>query len=410
MLINLANDSALKLQLQFLAGGIVLAAAYLIKTAATTVSVGAITFIIIRGVQQWKLTPLNVRSRNGIYISSALLMIPMLVIMIMWSQFGDAKGCLNSPVDLLHSLMISDQNVLASTWWILTAIIHYLVSYKTIVLIAAIIGLTMGWHLLETRATVMALGIFSAVYFLAVIVFHWACFTNELSHRELVSIPRYSRVVAQTLHCVGLVMLALGLVRVLNKNVSAATSTLNKRAVLVGVSILIVFLGGWQFRQAYRSVQDVSDRSLFSVDRRVLDMRNAAEMIKGYSSERLPEKPYVIVINQNGPATPRKYLNFFSTEKNADTILSRFKIESAVAWSSTGRERFKQTIAPHALANQFRNADVIWPVSVDPWIKEVLRSIGLDESCLNNATDFGFFKFIDSKLNDRFECVRKPKL
>lgn len=390
----------------FVAIGLLFGAAYLIKEAALTLIVGVapaafLMVVLDGGDAKWR------RAVSAV----AALTLPVAIIVLAWSTFKVGGGCVASPLSILRVDFVSGRDYAGITWRIFAAIGSYAIHYKTAVFAAAAVGAAAGWVLLRARLTLISLAAFAIVYFAAVVAFHWVCFTSSLDWTDLVSIPRYSRVVVQTFHGLGLVMLTLGAVELaatrLKKPLSIA---LCSRAGLATALAAVVLLGAWQGRQVYRSVVDVGDRSLFSVDQRLLEIKAAADFIARAAGGRLKPKPRLIIVNQGGDGTPAIYADYFALRQAPGGVgIDRtFETVADTSWAPSRKDPFTAAKGAHEMATLLRSADIIWPMRVDDWIMDILANLGVDKGCLATLRTKVLLVNGDRTGRPNFVCIEKP--
>ncbi len=386
--------------------GLLFGAAYLIKEAALTLIVGvapaAFLMVVLDGGEaKWRRA-----------VSTVLaLALPTAIIVLTWSTFKFADGCVASPLSILRVDFESGRDYAGVTLRILASIGTYAVQYKTLVFAAAVAGAFAGWVLLPGRLTLIALASFASVYFAAIVAFHWVCFTSALDWADLVSIPRYSRVVLQTFHGLGLVLLTLGAVALAATRWREIVSrAADSRACLAALLVMVSLLGTWQARQVYRSVIDVSDRSLFPVDARLLEIKAATGLIAKEIGGRLKPKPRLIIVNQGGDGTPAIYADYFAIHRapGGAGFDRAFETVGDVSWAPNRKDAFTAAKSAEEVAALLRSADVIWPMRVDDWIKGVLADLGVDGGCLVNLQTKVLFVSADGAEKRNFVCIDKP--
>lgn len=381
---------------------ILVAASYMIKAAVLTLVVG---WLPLLGLMLFFADGAS-RLRNAV-AGMALVVAPTVLVMLIWSTFKVGTGCIGSPFQLLEQGLIPGRDYTDLTYRLVVAIAQYLAGYKTVLSIAAVGGMLCGWLFLGSRFTVVGFLSFSAVYFLALITYHWFCFTGEVEFTNLVSIPRYSRVIVQTGHALGLVLLVLAALRLpLASWKRFVVGTLSARHMIAIALIAILFLGGWQVRQIYRSVVDISYRNIFPIDYRVPEMQRAAELIRREIGRRLPDYPRVIVVDQGSTPEAPFYLRYFARTKVGNSSGYAFEVERRMAWTPRKRGNYETVTTREALKELFTAAHVIWPLKVDDWVIRVLRDTGVADSCLQALDRHVLMK---ASAESPFDCIERPK-
>lgn len=405
IIMMLAEDDPGRAGGYFICGGLALAAAYILKVAALTVFVAVVPAVFLMVVR----SAADGRFRKAC-VNAARVGFPMIVIAWMWSAVKTPASPFDSPTLLIGRELILGRDYLDLAERLFSAITAYILGYKTVLLAAALGGCALGWRVLKARFTVAALVCFGAVYFTMLAYYHFFVF-GDYYFKHLASVPRYSRVVAQTGHAIGLLMLTLAAVRLLAAAKGPGSARLMASKAVVGLAALAVAaLGSWQARQLHRSVVDVTERRLFSIDGRVMEMRAAAEMIEANAGSRLPAQPYLVVLDQGSTPEAPHYARFFARRAKSDGpgFDLAFRTEISMSWRPYKADVFSAVKSADEVKRLFLSADVIWPLRMDDWLTDIVYETGLDESCRGQLKQKVLFRNRNPSAAHAFECRDKP--
>ena len=73
----------------------------------------------------------------------------------------------------------------------------------------------------------------------------------------------------------------------------------------------------------------------------------------------------------------------------------RFGIHPRVSWSTNPVNVWQVRSSKEKATVEFRDADVIWPLSVDPWVLDILTRMGVPDLCLTGILGKALVKSID---------------
>ena len=386
--------------------GIVLASAYLYKVAAlifvpAVIGVSCIfLFDRIRSISD--------RLRDGL-LTAALLAGPILVTTVSWSLVVDSNHCslLSLSADQLVHASSLDWKGLAFRF--VSAIWTYVISYKLILTIAAILGVVGALLTGKYRATLVLIFL-SAAYFILLYLFHLTCF-GSYYFENLNSIERFTRIPLQIFHTLGLVMLFDAALYFAAKKIGVALGEPHKSMrcswIIGTLVIIIIVLVGWQGRQVSRSVVDMTTRAYQNIDPRIVEMRTAAKRIESLRSTTLPKKPILTIISQGRDSDVISYARFFAMSYDEGQIDPHFTISGAVSWSPEPGNVWQTKASIEQVAQQLSQADIIWPINLDPWIMKPLGRLVPDIACLNALPDKALVRDVDDGKFVRFRCIEK---
>lgn len=169
-----------------------------------------------------------------------------------------------------------------------SAVGGYVVGYKTPILLVAIAGLVFAC-MQKRAAAVIALGIFAAIYLAMLYWYHLTCF-GDYYFAQLNSIERFTRVVLQPLHALGLLAFATGAIYLAGHRSGEAIlgSWPVCSAMVAAGALLAEFL---TFHLNWTLV-DISTRADNTPDHRIAEVRTAAAFVGKEFEDRAPARSF----------------------------------------------------------------------------------------------------------------------
>ena len=169
----------------------------------------------------------------------------------------------------------------------------YILGYKTPVLIIACVGLYFTC-VQKRSAALIALVSFAAIYLVSLYWYHLSCF-GDFYFTRLNSIERFTRVVLQPLHALGLLGFTLAVLSLAQGRIASERRI--PPPVRAAIVATVVALGGLQVQQVSRSLEDITTRKYQSVDPRLAEVRAASMFVKNTFPAKSPP-PLVQFISQ----------------------------------------------------------------------------------------------------------------
>lgn len=373
-------------------GGLVLAGAVLFKFAAITL-VPALAFVAAQPL----IRKSNWRSNRirEIAIRGLQLVAPALIVFLVWTALRPASpSCFGSPESIL-SFEFSGRDPAELAGRFTESLFGYVASYKVVLTVAATAGFAMAGLRRSGYIAVAGFGVFVFTYFTLLYWFYLVCW-EDYGYQTLISLERYARVPIQVFHAVGLLLLVLlGFERFTKAEIPWAGSRRMSRTAVVAIIMATILLGGWQIRQVYRSVVDGTDRSIWPADPRIGEMQDAARFILNSGNVAAEGQPRLLIIDQGGDHTPTIYAKYFSMTSKPEGPHLRFGIHPRVSWSTNPVNVWQVRSSKEKATVEFRDADVIWPLSVDPWVLDILTRMGVPDLCLTGILGKALVKSID---------------
>ncbi len=401
LLIYAAETSGQDRKILFGAAGTVLASAFLYKAAALTFLPAVIALC---GVMLFN-RPGNGSDRlKRSLMTMALLAGPVLIAKASWSMAIDSNAC--SPFTLSSDKMA---HVLSLDWMGLAdrynaAVWSYVFDYKFPLTLAAALGFAGAVVAGKYRAA-LVFAVLGAVYLSALYLYHLTCF-GPYYFKELNSIPRFTRVPLQTFHALGLVMFLDVVLSFVAKR-TRLDHYVRSPWIVGSLVVSVLVLGGWQQRQLYRSVVDTTTRAYQNVDPRIQEMRMAAKKIANLRGSVLPKKPVMTILSQGGDGAVKDYAGFFAMGYVDGKVNPHFTVSGGISWAPAQGNIWQISASMEDVVQQLSEADILWPITLDPWLIKVLERLVPDASCLNALPDKALVRYKANGSSFQFRCIEK---
>ncbi len=389
--------------------GLILAGAYLLKTAALALApaVGLLVLVVA-----WRDGARGVQFVRRVAVLAGWTIGPSLVAAAAWSLVGPGSGQgMPSLLDTLDSRHLGlaagrDGHDLAAR---LAAVVatyagHYKAPMTALALLAVSVAAARGRY-----AALLLWGAFFAVYVAAVYWYDLAVFDAH-EFRTLDSVPRYIRVPIQVLHVLGFAAAAMeASVFLADGRGRTLLDLAGGRAAVVATAAAAGALAGFQGYQVLRSVDDVSTRVYQNVDPRIAEARTAVRVLAGLAGRGLPARPRLVLISQGQDAEPLNYAAYYARGAFAGDPAGVGIRLDGVSWTDGAPKNFwqRRTTAA-ALRQNFLAADMIWPLTVDAWVTSVLAGVVDDKACAGTPTRYYLVRRPAGDGGAAFACVAKP--
>lgn len=390
----------------YAASGAILASAYLYKVAAL-IFVPAVIGLSCVMLFVWNKN-ISDRTRDSL-LTAVLLAGPIMVITVSWSIVVDSNECSPLPrsADQLAHALSQDWKGLATRFG--SAIWAYVIGYKLILTIAAGLGVVGSLFAGKYRATIVLI-LLTATYLILLYLYHLTCF-GQYYFENLNSIERFTRVPLQMFHVLGLVMLfdvtLYFTARKIGVALGGPNQKVRRRWIIGTLVVFVIVLAGWQGRQVNRSVVDMTTRTIQGIDSRIVEMRAAAGRIESLSGTTLPKKPILTIISQGRDNAVVSYARFFGIGYDEGRVDPKFTVFGEVSWSPEPGNIWQTKASIDQVEHKLSQADIIWPIELDPWLMTVLGRLVPDVSCLNALPDKALVRQVDNGKFVRFKCIEK---
>jgi len=373
--------------------------AYLLKAASLLFlpGVAVALFIIFRKKVQLAATGNAIKA-------TALVLAPVLLAAVLWGTLRPpSDNCLSSPAAVLSDAALA--HAAAQDWAglaqrLVAAVWAYLGSYKWPLSILSGIGIVLA---AATGRVAMPLALtgFTILYYAALYWFHLTCF-GPYYFETLASVERFTRVVLQPAHAVGLLALVFMASRLVPKR--PFESLVQHKAVFAVAVLLAALLFAWQSVVLQRNVDDMTTRRYQNIDMRIAEVARAARFV-GTQKSYATNPPLIQFISQGTDGDILGYATYYGRTERNGAPAPLFTFDSTVSWAlGTPKNAWQQYASRESLTDKFRKADIIWPVITAPWIDDILNDLADGGSCpapLSNAV-------LTKRETGGYDCRAKP--
>jgi len=373
------EDQAALSENALLGAGILLAAAFLMKSSALTLVppiVGAILLLAL--YRRWH-APMNAFALMGVLTR---LIGPLVVVYVTWGAVNPliSPTCMTSVFETLSDRALvkaASYDAMDLAQRFSFAVWDYVVGYKAPVLAAALLGLV----LMARRARILIPLILAGwimLYVAALYWYHLSCF-GDYYFGTLNSTQRFVRVVLQPLHAVGIVALVVETARL--APVRAIELITARRAVFLGLGVVCLTLAGWQVSRVHHSLVDISTRHFSNVDTRIAEARSASKFIERRlgNAEALP---LVQFIAQGLDNEILDYAKFYALGPGSGNVHYAYRVAHQFSWNEKEPVNVWQTRADRqTVRTLLEKANVIWPIVADPWQWDMLQDMLGGKDC-----------------------------
>lgn len=352
--------------------GLSMVAGYLIK-------VSMLAFAPALAVIGLALCLLRRRAGEGLRaqaLGAAMLALPMAVVYLLWTRMGAPQGCMSDPLAVFGALLGGQTDGQAGELLarFAGAELDYLRAFKLPLTLAAVAGLAVALTVPRLAIIPLALALYALVYFGALYAYHLSCF-GAYYFQELNSVDRFTRVPLRTVHLAGL---ALPLLAMAPRLAGLA----GRRAVVVALAVAVLALGAWQVRQLDRSFAAMAARGDADPDQVAVVRAMRAET--GAALNLLDRHPgwarRPLMLAQGSAGYETVIANYFG--------LGRFRLADMWSWGPEPANVWMLKAEPEQVRATLLAASVVWPVIVDPWMRDVLAGLIRDPACLADPTRY----------------------
>ena len=387
------------------ASGVVLASCFLIRTTALLFLPAVLFLCVLRAASFARLRTDGLR---GPLVSFALISVPTLLAAGSWEMIADAKGCYYSPFETLSLEALAHAG--KHDWWgfgvrYLGAVWNYVATYKTPLTMAAAVGVLMAVAQGKGR-TPLLLAIMATAFLASLYWLRLTC-TGDVFVENLNSIPRFTRILVQSLHGLGLVLLLDGTLTLLGRHLGAelVDRLASKRWVGVWLASVILLLGAWQANQISRSVVDVTTRQLQSVDPRLSEIRRAARAIEAAKARSLGDQPLLLIIAQGSDKAVIDVARFLALGRRHGETSHLYRVINEASWSPSPSNVWQKRADAEHVRRRLSEADIVWPIILDSWMRGILVDLIEDQSCFDALPNKALVRSRGEPL--RFSCLDK---
>lgn len=388
--------------------GLTIACSYMLKTAAIAFAPAVGLFVLAASWSEGR--------RWGNFAGRAVVLVglmlgPLLISMVSWKLIAPVEGAgLPSPVetfggDYVAKAFERDWRNLADRYF--AAVGPYVAGYKTPLTVFSLLAVVIAAIRGRYAALLVWVGFFT-VYVLALYWYHLVVFSDHYFN-VLTSIRRYIRVPIQVLHVVGFVVAVMELSYLLaGERFRGIAVAARSRIASVVAAAAVAGLVGFQGFQVFRSVDDVTTRVHQKVDPRIAEVKQAVGIVTRLAGRELPHKPALILISQGQDSEPLNYATYFGRGAGTDNASGMGFTLGGVSWTAGEPQNvWQQRTTAAALRNAFLAADVIWPLTLEPWVTSILAGIVDDPACVRTPLQYYFVRRGAKDGGNIFSCVAK---
>lgn len=315
-----------------------------------------------------------------------------------WSVHRTGQSCLATSGDFFSGdlLVLATPKGLSLWGRMFDAFVVYGGEFKLSLSLFAVGVLVVALTSRRMFPVIVAGIVFVALYVLAMFYAYAFCY-GALDSTYLESFQRFVRLPIRVAHVVGIVLLAIGILRLLSRKGGDGTSLgdrlWGKGSVRAAMGLLILLGLFWQGVQIHRSVAGIADRNLTHAPFGTVHRQIEAESI------RLRE-----VLKSRGLSGTSGYVIAQGTHGSEYDAARYYGIRTKRG--GAGYFHYELTPPYDFSAAQFKimdRATFIWPIKLDTAVSNHLRARITDPICRGNLNGYFLFR-TDS---DALECVRK---
>ncbi|WP_417382829.1 hypothetical protein [Gimesia sp.] len=338
-------------------------------------------------------------------LMTGVVLVPTLLAFVSWKSLGpETLSCASNMRSVIGYGF--GQFGPASIWQQLAsdlfdAIAVYMASYKVVLSITALIGLTVALFDQKLRWVCLAIVAYILIYLFAVYWSYLSCgfgFNSYLS-----SLPRYLQLPVRLLHFVGPLLLAVCMI----KTLPIVWSGLSGRIYLPVLFIAVGILGGYQIRAIDRSLTtlrfpDMGYMEDYSL--RVSKETRAIQTIAKARGLKMPKVSMMYVYYEQLPRLMGIYHGLYGSpaEIREGEPLSPWQLSHLRYSTPEARLPVKST---ELTPGYFEDIDIVWPLDKGLGISAEVLALSGDESCAQNPQNY--FLIRSDETEPHFQCVLK---
>ena len=136
-------------------------------------------------------------------------------------------------------------------------------------------------------------------------------------------------------------------------------------------------------------------------------MRAAARLIDVLRGNSLPIRPVLKIISQGQDNAVLDYAHFYAMNYKMGKPYPHFTISNTFSWSPEPSNIWQTKSNVEDVVLDLSQADIIWPINLDPWLLKILSRLVSDSSCLNTLPNKALIRYTADGTPVRFRCVDK---
>ncbi len=369
--------------------GVLLAAAFAVKTAGIVLPPVVLGFAVIMGFRDYQS---YANARRVVFILLSTLA-PFAVVYFSWGALGPEGICKNNPsLGTVVGSIFSAEGGVAQDLFIrfAEAVGGYAVSYKLPVTILAAVGfgaaLVRCWR--DARWVVLAVLGYALLYTGALYWVYLECFSGY-PLEILSSHPRYFRVVIRTFHIVGFFFAATIALEMALPHIRRFAPS---RHIALVTGCLVAAGVVWQGMLATTSFKEMGARSEIANQAWIAKIRriNANSAVVRQIADNHPkdEQVRILVLSQGDVGDHRLAAESGLLPTVRGDTFKRYVFESPFNFGEARNDTWTKPMSKESFRNLLFDQDVIWPTIVDDWAKEAMVPFIFDPVCADNIEDY----------------------
>ncbi|MBT4940640.1 MAG: hypothetical protein HON14_16000 [Rhodospirillaceae bacterium] len=339
-----------------------------------------------------------------VLIAFAIMVAPMALVHLVWKSFPASSNCLAAPFALLDSNklldLLSDENVriadlFMSKLWV------YVSSYKWPLSIIALGAFAVGGINRKLWPVILAFMIYFVAMEAAFYLVMAIC-----QHSQYMTTERYTRVLLQPGHVLGIMIVALLFMRqAASRDWSGFYRFLNLRWARASTIVMIIALFAWQVVSVHQALADLQYRHIQKIDVRHHKVRDAMVRLRDVigtnaNIKTQDRRPKILLIDDYWENLSDQVAMYYALGSRMGAKHPFAKIET---WNRQITGASEGGLV--RLSKMLRDADIVWPISVVPGAREVLNAQVDGETCGGDVEKFFFVRSPGEEL--RFTCFPK---
>ncbi len=136
-------------------------------------------------------------------------------------------------------------------------------------------------------------------------------------------------------------------------------------------------------------------------------MRRAAAPIERLKGGRLPAMPVLLVISQGLNSAAGDYARFFALSRHRGDTTGRYRVIPQHSWSPEPVNTWQFHAEPEQVRARLAEADIVWPIKLDPWLRDIIANLVEDDACLRALPNKALVRVAQRTERIWFACIDK---
>ena len=385
--------------------GVLLAAAFAVKTAGIVLPPVVLGFAVIMGFRDYQL---HASARRVVSILLSTLA-PFAVVYFSWGALGPEGACKNNPsLGTVVGSIFSAEGGEAQDLLIRFAEVvgGYAVSYKLpmTILAAAGFGAALVRYWRDSRWVFLAVLGYALLYTGALYWVYLECFSGY-PLEILSSHPRYIRVVIRTFHIVGFFFAATIALELALPHIRRFVSL---RHLALATGCLVAAGVVWQGVLAATSFKEMGARSEFSNQAWIAAagrIYKNADVVRQIAAD-FPQgkRVHILVLSQGDVGDHRLAAESGLLPTERGDTFNRYIFEFHFNFGDARKDAWTLPMSREDFRNLLFQQDIIWPTAVDSWAKEIVSPFITDRDCAADPTKY---ILTVNKARRTLDCTKK---